>query len=112
TVPPLRERREDVPQLIAHFYRAIARTTDAPPAELITRLLRQSWAGNVRELRSAVERAVVLGESAAATDAVVSLGAALRPSADGWPSMDFTQSFRDSKEAAVAVWTRVYVREL
>ena len=112
TMPPLRERREDIPQLIAHFYRNIARSTDAPPAELITRLLRQSWAGNVRELRSAVERAVVLGESAAATDAVISLGSSPRSSADAWPDMDFTQSFRDSKEAAVAVWTRVYVREL
>jgi DNA-binding NtrC family response regulator len=113
TMPPLRERREDIPQLIAHFYRMLTHSADAPPAELITRLLRQNWAGNVRELRSAVERAVVLGESAAASDAAMSGGLDdRRGSGDSWPSMDFTQSFRDSKEAAIAVWTRVYVRDL
>ena len=110
TVPPLRDRREDIPLLVAHFYRNIVKNADAaPPAELIMRLMRQPWAGNVRELRSAVERAVLLG-AAAATDG---MGA---PSSHGgdntWPDMDFTVSFRDAKESAIGCWTRVYVREL
>jgi len=108
TVPALRDRREDVPLLVEHFYRQLSGDPQAaPPAELIARLMRQRWAGNVRELRSAVERAVVLGE-AAATEGTA---AAQRPT-ESWPVMDFTRSFRDSKEAAVAVWTRLYVREL
>src|SRR5690606_16302605 len=62
TVPALRDRREDVPLLVEHFYRQLSGDPQAaPPAELIARLMRQRWAGNVRELRSAVERAVVLG---------------------------------------------------
>jgi len=109
TVPPLRDRREDIPMLVAHFYRQLMKSGDAaPPADLIMRLMRQPWAGNVRELRSAVERAVLLGESAA-TDGISS------PSPRGentWPEMDFTVSFRDAKESAIGCWTRVYVREL
>ena len=108
TVPPLRERRDDVPMLVAHLYRQLCQNPDAaPPAELITRLLRPSWAGNVRELRSAVERAVILGAAAAADTP----GPALSQPG-GWPALDFTVSFRQSKEAALARWTRVYVREL
>jgi len=109
TVPPLRERREDIPMLVASFYRQLVQNAEAsPPAELIMRLMRQPWAGNVRELRSAVERAVLLGE-AAATEGISS------PSPRGensWPEMDFTLSFRDAKESAIGCWTRVYVREL
>jgi DNA-binding NtrC family response regulator len=109
TVPPLRERREDIPMLVAHFYRQVAKSADAaPPAELIMRLMRQPWAGNVRELRSAVERAVLLGE-AAATEGV---GAPISRGENTWPEMDFTVSFRDAKESAIGCWTRVYVREL
>jgi DNA-binding NtrC family response regulator len=110
TVPPLRDRREDIPQLVAHFYRNIVKSTDAaPPAELIMRLMRQPWAGNVRELRSAVERAVLLGESAATEG----MGApAPRIGDNTWPEMDFTVSFRDAKESAIGCWTRIYVREL
>ena len=109
TVPPLRERREDIPMLVAHFYRQILKSADAsPPAELIMRLMRQPWAGNVRELRSAVERALVLGE-AAATEMQ---SASSRRGDNSWPEMDFTVSFRDAKESAIGCWTRVYVREL
>jgi DNA-binding NtrC family response regulator len=110
TVPPLRERREDIPMLVAHFYRQLARSADAaPPAELIMRLMRQPWAGNVRELRSAVERAILLGESAATDGAY---GAPASRVDNTWPEMDFTISFRDAKENAIGCWTRLYVREL
>jgi len=109
TVPPLRDRREDIPMLVAHFYRQLVKSADAaPPAELIMRLMRQPWGGNVRELRSAVERAVLLGE-AAATEG---LSTSSPRSENTWPEMDFTVSFRDAKESAIGCWTRVYVREL
>jgi DNA-binding NtrC family response regulator len=108
TVPPLRERRDDIPHLVADFVRQLGGPADAAiPAELITSLQRQPWAGNVRELRSAVERAVLLGQTAAMEQAAANGG-----SSESWPSLDFTISFRESKEGALAVWTRVYVREL
>lgn len=63
-IPPLRERPEDIPELLAHFARQAAQRLGHPvsitPAAL-TALTRHSWPGNVRELRNAVERAAVLG---------------------------------------------------
>jgi two-component system response regulator AtoC len=67
-LPPLRERPEDVPALVAHFARLAAGKLGHPvsltPAAL-TALTHHSWPGNVRELRNAVERAAVLGSGAA-----------------------------------------------
>jgi transcriptional regulator with GAF, ATPase, and Fis domain len=65
TMPPLRERREDIPLLASHFAalhgRAIrGRESGISPAAR-TLLVRYDWPGNVRELGNAVERAVVLG---------------------------------------------------
>ena len=63
-LPPLRERPEDVPALLAHFARQAASRLGHPvsitPAALDA-LTHHSWPGNVRELRNAVERAAVLG---------------------------------------------------
>ena len=61
-VPPLRDRREDIPRLVAHFARARARNgrlvgfSEAALARLVT----YDWPGNVRELRNVVERALIL----------------------------------------------------
>jgi transcriptional regulator with GAF, ATPase, and Fis domain len=64
-LPPLRERREDVPLLASHFAAALSRRLGRPVAgftpEARACLLRYSWPGNVRELANAVERALVLG---------------------------------------------------
>jgi len=64
-LPPLRERREDIALLIAHFIQKIGRETGkdvrgiAPDALAV--LERYRWPGNIRELQNAVERAIVLG---------------------------------------------------
>jgi DNA-binding NtrC family response regulator len=64
TVPPLRDRREDIPPLVHHFLvRAASRMkkdVTAMSAEAMTALMNYSWPGNVRELEHAVERAVIL----------------------------------------------------
>lgn len=63
-VPPLRERRDDVPLLIAHFAARLASTERIPPRpftdEAIERLSALEWPGNVRELRNTVERLLIL----------------------------------------------------
>jgi transcriptional regulator with GAF, ATPase, and Fis domain len=68
TLPPLRERREDIPQLASHFATQVAARLGRPPAaftpEARACLLRHDWPGNVRELANAVERALVLGDGA------------------------------------------------
>jgi two-component system response regulator AtoC len=62
-IPPLRERREDIPALLTHFARQAAQRLGHPVSitpQAFTLLSEHSWPGNVRELRNAVERAAVL----------------------------------------------------
>jgi transcriptional regulator with PAS, ATPase and Fis domain len=63
-IPPLRERREDIPLLAEHFVRFYASENDKPIAGILPDALRvlldYDWPGNVRELENAIERAVVL----------------------------------------------------
>ncbi len=108
-VPPLRERREDIPLLAAHFYAQYAPGGE-PPAELITSLMRQDWPGNVRELRSAVERAVLLDDPEVWGD-LGDRGEAAAPAAAAAALVDGL-SFRAAKERAVAEWERAYVQAL
>lgn len=102
-IPPLRDRREDIPLLAAHFYRAFAGEEDgAPPSELLTRLLRQQFPGNVRELRTAIERAVVLGD----------LVDAHHTSQSSSTGFDYTLTYREAKELATSEWERSYLPDL
>jgi two-component system, NtrC family, response regulator GlrR len=106
-IAPLRERREDVALLVAHFYRQLHPHSEEPPAELLAELLRHDWPGNVRELRAAVERTVLLGDPAVwrqITEANTSTKSAT--------TVDETTSFRAAKERAVAEWEREYLRSL
>jgi formate hydrogenlyase transcriptional activator len=63
-VPPLRQRREDIPQLASHFVRVTAKKMNHPPSRLskahAEQLAAHDWPGNIRELQNAVERAVIL----------------------------------------------------
>jgi PAS domain S-box-containing protein len=63
TVPPLRQRIEDIPALVAHFARRIGdhigKTVDQIPAATLAVLQSYSWPGNVRELENVIERAVI-----------------------------------------------------
>ena len=66
-LPPLRQRKEDVPLLAAHYLRLFSQENGLPVRELSTETLRimmeYGWPGNVRELENAMERAVVLSRS-------------------------------------------------
>ncbi|HMF16278.1 MAG TPA: sigma-54 dependent transcriptional regulator, partial [Gemmataceae bacterium] len=64
-VLPLREHREDIPALAEHFLRFLAGPQGKPKivsAQALRRLLDYSWPGNVRQLRAALENAVIMGE--------------------------------------------------
>jgi transcriptional regulator with GAF, ATPase, and Fis domain len=65
TTPPLRERREDIPDLARTFLEKFCRKTNTGRKELspeaLAALMQYDWPGNVRELENAIERAVVLG---------------------------------------------------
>ncbi|MFC1716057.1 sigma-54-dependent transcriptional regulator [Candidatus Poribacteria bacterium] len=65
-IPPLRERKEDIPELAAHFMKKFAgkvsnRVTNISP-EAMDLLISYNWRGNVRELENAIERAMVLAD--------------------------------------------------
>jgi two-component system, NtrC family, response regulator HydG len=64
-LPPLRDRREDIPLLVNHFLNKFCMATNRPmpqlSAEALEVLMRHDWPGNVRELENAVERALVVG---------------------------------------------------
>jgi two-component system nitrogen regulation response regulator NtrX len=63
-VPPLRERREDIPMLVRHFVDLLEKTDRVSPREIssaaVERLQALDWHGNVRELRNTVERLLIL----------------------------------------------------
>ena len=66
-MPPLRDRREDIPPLVHASCRAAARVKKdvrAVSAEAMAALMEYRWPGNVRELEHAVERAVILANAA------------------------------------------------
>ncbi len=64
TVPPLRDRAEDIPMLVRafvnEFSKAMGKTIESIPQSNLDALQRYSWPGNIRELRNLVERAVIL----------------------------------------------------
>ncbi|MBO1223609.1 MAG: sigma-54-dependent Fis family transcriptional regulator [Candidatus Scalindua sediminis] len=63
-IPPLRERKEDIPLLVSHFMKIYQekndKTIDGISEEVLDILTNYSWPGNVRELKNVIERAVVL----------------------------------------------------
>ncbi len=79
-VPPLRERREDIPMLVQHFAGIMSKREGVPPRrfdeDAIRRLSSLPWPGNVRELRNTVERLMILaaGENVRADDVEVLVG--------------------------------------
>lgn len=66
TVPPLRERREDIPLLVRYFVEKHCRSLSLPPKavseEAMQAMINYEWRGNVRELQNAIERSVALSD--------------------------------------------------
>jgi two-component system nitrogen regulation response regulator NtrX len=73
-VPPLRARRGDIPELVAHFAAELTRG-GLPPKEIepaaVQRLTAHDWPGNIRELKNGVERLLILAPGATVTEADV-----------------------------------------
>ena len=105
-LPALRERREDIPLLVSHFWGQFASEGVMPPAEVIADFTRHDWPGNVRELRAAVERTVVLDDPSVWRELDVEAATTAEPAATP------PAPFRVAKERAVAAWERDYLRAL
>lgn len=108
TLPPLRERREDV-GLLAHHFAALAAKRFGRPAVTVSaraigKLLSHDWPGNVRELQHVIERAVLLAPHARVVEDDIDLGAsAVTGSNDS--------SFRSAKARCVEQFERSFIEQ-
>jgi DNA-binding NtrC family response regulator len=77
TIPPLRERKEDIPLLVEHFCSSAAGQMKSASREVspeaLELLANYSWKGNVRELKNAIERAIILSDGDAITPEYITL---------------------------------------
>jgi two-component system nitrogen regulation response regulator NtrX len=107
-VPPLRDRREDIPQLVAHFAERLTRNEGVPPRGLaddaVQRLSEYDWPGNVRELRNTVERLLILASgpriSAGDVERLVGKRAAEQTSLGSLVECRTFEEFKDAAERA------------
>ena len=113
TLPPLRERRDDIAELALHFLARALREAGRPGGGLtpgaLRRLVEHGWPGNVRELQHTIERAVLLGSGALLQASDIEL--------DGVPCVDTgtdtagsgNECFRVAKARVVAHFERDYI---
>jgi two-component system response regulator AtoC len=122
-IPPLRERRDEIPVLLDHFLRKFnaqyGRSVDVPP-ETVRAFLEYHWPGNIRELENALKRIVVLGSARPVhVEIVGNLSATARPSIrpsgpllEGRPSADTPISLKDIARQAARDAERVAIKEV
>ena len=95
-IPPLRERRDDIPALVEHFVKKHAQRTgrryDKMDEAVLTGLQQYDWPGNVRELENTIERAVVLSTGTAISARAVSVLGAAAPQTTTLPSLKLRQN--------------------
>ena len=63
TLPPLRDRKEDIPNLVGHFLKKLGRKEGDIDSLSINQLLKYRWPGNVRELENVIERALIMSDT-------------------------------------------------
>ena len=132
--PPLRERKEDIPQLVHHFMEEVARKRGMSlsiAVDGMSSLMSHDWPGNVRELRNVVERAASLcdGPTVTRTDLVVGRDGFPAPRTSSAPSAPLVSAegtvggfsptliegdvtFKDAKQQVLEEFERLYLREL
>jgi two-component system nitrogen regulation response regulator NtrX len=114
SVPPLRERLEDIPALVQHFSSEFSRENNRRPARFspgaLDALLHARWRGNIRELRNVVERLLIMsGRDTIEADDVRSVvradtrPAAAAPTAGGTAKPSTLREFKDWSERAFLV---------
>jgi DNA-binding NtrC family response regulator len=95
-IPPLRERRDDIPALVEHFVRKHAQRTGRRIERIedgvLAALQQYDWPGNVRELENTIERAVVLSAGPVVTARAVSVLGATTQQVTGLPSLKLRQN--------------------
>jgi DNA-binding NtrC family response regulator len=113
TIPPLHERREDIPLLADHFLKEAAkrfqRDVKALTGDALRACVSHHWKGNVRELRSALERALLLAPGPEITSADLFGDTGEPPAAIGPAETGTPLSFREAKDRVVAAFERDFL---
>ena len=111
-IPALHERCEDIPLLIDHFLKEATERFQRPAKSLATEALQtcldRRWKGNVRELRSAIEQALLLAPGTEITAADL-FGITRATSAPSTAEANIPQSFREAKDKMVATFERDFL---
>jgi two-component system nitrogen regulation response regulator NtrX len=115
-VPPLRERRDDIPLLISHFLRVLSASENIAPKtmseEAVEHLKSLEWPGNVRELKNTVERLLILTPGPRISLADVERQVGRRASDNtGLGSLASAATFEEFKQAAERAFLLVKLRE-
>ena len=101
-VPPLRERKQDIPALVAHFAEQLSAGGGVPgrkfSEEAVRRLQARSWPGNVRELRNAVERVLILASGRTVTGADIERLLPVNPLAAAEEASHTFETFKQEAE--------------
>jgi transcriptional regulator with PAS, ATPase and Fis domain len=104
-MPPLRERREDIPLLVDHFVRKHAqragKSIERIEDGVVDLLLQYDWPGNVRELENTIERAVVLSTGPVITPRVLRTLATAPASASALPGLVLRQNLEWTERETV-----------
>jgi two-component system nitrogen regulation response regulator NtrX len=115
-VPPLRERREDIPLLVHYFVSTLSAREGIPPRtvseDALQKLSEYEWPGNVRELRNTIERLLILasGKEIGARD-VERLAGARAPEDTSMGSLNQSKTFEEFKDAAERAYLLGKLRE-
>jgi two-component system, NtrC family, nitrogen regulation response regulator NtrX len=118
-VPPLRERREDIPMLVSHFVHLLSQHEGMAPRgitdDALQRLSEMEWPGNVRELRNTIERLLILSSGPSITlqdiERLVGQGAADAGVNPGIGSFGGAKTFEEFKHAAERAFLLSKLRE-
>jgi len=115
-VPPLRERRDDIPLLAQYFLQQFAQRDGAPPRDIddsaLKTLQAMEWPGNVRELRNTIERLLILASAPRITAADVHRLSGGRPAETaGLGSLLDSKTFEEFKHAAERAFLVAKLRE-
>jgi formate hydrogenlyase transcriptional activator len=112
TIPPLRQRREDIPLLVRYFVQKYAQRMKKPietvPAQAMTAMTEYRWPGNVRELENFIERAVILSPGAELQISLPELKQRAKltsaTSPDGMVTLEFAEREHIVRALAAANW--------
>ena len=109
-LPPLRERREDIPLLIDHFINLFnskhSKKVESVTSDATSMLINSDWKGNVRELMNVIEKAVALSESSVLT--LTDFEAAAPRGRKASTGSDQTLSFQEEKRGIIDSFEREY----